>query len=769
MAAGRFAVFAPLEALDREPLATVLSEPDEVALAAWLTDGHATGWFFLDAVDELKLTEGVLERALRRLAKSIAGSVHRARIIVSSRPLDWRARADRETFLAELPEPAPPVAQPPDPDETLLAAIRTETVMGSSANADAGEEGSPRTKFVAVALTPLDRNQVTTFARGEGLEDPAPFVKALDDHRAWDFARRPKDLIDLVANWTTNGELGSRQDQHRSNIAQKLKEPSDRPDSGVLSESAAEDGAERLALAMTLTRSQTLTEPDMPAAKGVLAPATILPSWTPKSRAALLRRGLFDPATYSRVRFHHQSVQQYLAARRLHRLRHAGLSTETLMSLMVSRLYGQTVVLPSLRPIAAWLALWDADVRQLLVTEEPQTLLSRGDPESLTCETRAALLRSFVEAHGTGGWRGLHIPLDEVRRLAHPDLGETVRALWPDAASPDARDLLLEVIWQGPLPDCADLAEDLALDAAAPSDQRAVAVEALKAIGAAEALTRVAARLTSHLPQWPAQARRQIAPYLYPEWLSAEALIAIIRDTPESKSVTGGFGWEMRQIVNRDLAPEQAAPLRHGLAQLIWDGRDPAAPFHSLTSRFSYLAPALAALCVAALSHPDHQEALLWDTEIAHRFGDRQIGMDEARAALAAPFAPEQPRREAMFWTSLSVIDAGVDPGDGWNRLYGVTLPDQSHRRAGRGGPRLARSQCSPASGRQPPRGRAGRVVEVVVPTKTPGDRHWHAHRLRRLGSGASAGDAYSNRAARAPARRAHRPAKTVARRATAS
>lgn len=546
--------------------------------------------------------------------------------------------------------------------------------MGQSLRADDEEASSSETKFVAVALTPLDRDQVSAFARGEGLDDPAPFVSALDEHRAWDFARRPMDLIDLVANWTTNGELGSRQDQHRSNIAQKLKEPSDRPDSDILSENDAGDGAERLALAMTLTRSQTLAAPDAPMTKGVLAPASILPSWTLKARGALLRRGLFDPATYSRVRFHHQSVQQYLAARRFHRLRQAGMSTKALMRLLVSRLYGQTVVLPSMRPIAAWLALWDVDVRRLLVTHEPQSLLAFGDPESLATETRSALLRSFVATFGAGGWRGVNIPLDEVRRLAQPDLGPTVRALWPAADSPDAKDLLLEVIWQGRLSDCADLAESLALDVDAASDQRAVAVEALRAIDASDALTRIAARMRSHLSEWPARARRQIAPYLYPTWLSAEALLSIIRETPETKSVTGGFGWEMRQLVGRDLAEDEGARLRTGLAQLIWDGRDPASPSHSLKSAFSYLAPALAALCAAAPPSDVPDPTLLRAIEIANRFGERQIGMDEPRDALAAKFRPGQSWREPMFWVSLNLFDALPSSGDAWNRLYGVTM-----------------------------------------------------------------------------------------------
>ena len=66
---GRYAFFAPLESLDRDHLATLLEPPQEVKFEAWLTDGKEPGWFFLDAVDELKLTNGKLDRALSSALK----------------------------------------------------------------------------------------------------------------------------------------------------------------------------------------------------------------------------------------------------------------------------------------------------------------------------------------------------------------------------------------------------------------------------------------------------------------------------------------------------------------------------------------------------------------------------------------------------------------------------------------------------------------------------------------------------------------------------
>ena len=88
---GRFAFFVPLEPLDREPIAEILSAPDEGRFKQWKADGKEPAWFFLDAVDELKLTEGKLDRALNRLSREIDGHLERAHIIISCRPSDWIA------------------------------------------------------------------------------------------------------------------------------------------------------------------------------------------------------------------------------------------------------------------------------------------------------------------------------------------------------------------------------------------------------------------------------------------------------------------------------------------------------------------------------------------------------------------------------------------------------------------------------------------------------------------------------------------------------
>lgn len=99
------------------------------------------------------------------------------------------------------------------------------------------------------------------------------------------------------------------------------------------------------------------------------------------------------------LRFHHRSVQEYLAARRLNGLREKGMSIKALSRLLFAERYGVPVVIPSMRAIAAWLALWNEHVRRELMAREPETLLSMGDPESLALSVRGDLLRAFVRAY----------------------------------------------------------------------------------------------------------------------------------------------------------------------------------------------------------------------------------------------------------------------------------------------------------------------------------------------------------------------------------
>jgi hypothetical protein len=335
---GKFAFFIALESLDRVPFVDLLSSAEQDLFNAWKANSHAPGWFFLDAVDELKLTKGKLDRALLRFSKAIDGHLSRARVIISSRPNDWRPNVDMATLESRLPLAEGRPNRTPPPDEAFIRALREE--RGKSVKSqmedqdDSVQTGTVRT----VILLPMSHRQIELFVERSGLRDAQAFLAEIGRQHAWTFARRPLDLKELIVTWASSGRLGTRAEQHEVNVAAKLKDDPDRPDRGLLSDTRARLGAERLALALTLTRTRTIRSPeqavDIERGEGVLDPATILRDWTEDERQALLRRALFDPATYGRVRFHHRSVQEFLAARRLKLLRDNGMPTNALFRLL---------------------------------------------------------------------------------------------------------------------------------------------------------------------------------------------------------------------------------------------------------------------------------------------------------------------------------------------------------------------------------------------------------------------------------------------------
>ena len=668
---GRFAFFVPLESLDREPIAEVLSVAEEERLGQWKADGKEPAWFFLDAVDELKLTEGKLDRALNRLSREIDGHLERAHIIISCRPSDWRSGSDLHTVQHRLP--VPEVRRESSirlPEEVFIDALRNE--HGGPSHAAGEEEEVPSQETVrTVAMLPMSDEQIKRFAEWRGLNDVAAFLAEIARQDAWVFARRPLDLNDLIGTWASTGHLGTRVEQHETNVTAKLRDDPERPDRDVLADARARLGAERLALALALTRTRTIRSPDQTLdghrADGVLDATAILPDWTPAERQALLRRALFDPATYGRVRFHHRSVQEYLAARRLQALHETGMSTKALFRLLFAERYGVKVVFPSMRSTAAWLALWIDAVRKELIEREPETLISRGDPGSLDPVARSAVLRAFVSRYGQGGWRGLDISFAEVRRLAHPELATVIRECWGSGpANDEVRELMIHLIRLGRVEACADLAHGVALDTAASDDDHIDAIQALLACGWNDSVRDLVGAMLDEPTSWSDELVHGIAPDLFPKIITTDELIGLMERTPEPEQTAGGFAWASQQIVESIEAKSDAAiALRDKMADLIWRGRSQTLDLYRTQSEFGHLAPALATLChrqLSAMVEKPHAD-LIRASVIASRFGDGETCESEPVPKLRAHFTENAAQRNDAFWAELEFMDE-VNPSD---------------------------------------------------------------------------------------------------------
>ena len=664
----QYAFFVPLESLDRDPMTNLLEPARERALEAWKTGMNEPAWFFLDAVDELKLTNGKLDRALLRLAREIDGHLGRARVVVSCRPSDWRPSLDLKTIHDRLPVPeiAKEIVEQ-EPKEIFLEALRPAAAEPTKIGQLTPSE--PETPAIwTVAMLPMNGEQIKRFAEHYNLIDTAAFVEAIERENAWDFARRPLDLADLAASWRDSGRLGTRAEQHDANASTKLRDDPGRRDHGVLSDVEARMGAETLALGLVLTRTRTIRSPEQSAdagpAAGSLQAERILPGWTEAGRQSLLRRALFDPATYGRIRLHHRTILEYLAACRLRRLWDKGMATKALFRLLFAEVYGVDIVRPSMRAISGWLALWDFDVRQELMRREPEVLLCCGDPSSLELEARARLLRAFVSKYGNGGWRGLDIPIEAVRRLAHPELAAVVEECWEEGASNvEVRELLIDMIRCGPIERCADLARDTALDPAGDDRCRIAAVSALLACEREETVRKCADGMLANDASWPDDVVCNVAADLFPRIISAEELTALMEARHEGIGNWSDFGWIAMQIAKTVEAHSMPAiALREKLANLILGAGKHEREINRLRSKFGYLAPALSILCERQL--PDQiaepTPNLIEACVIASRFGADETGSDNSVAKLRKRFETGVLMRSAAFWAERALMDAFV-------------------------------------------------------------------------------------------------------------
>jgi hypothetical protein len=279
-------------------------------------------------------------------------------------------------------------------------------------------------------------------------------------------------------------------------VEQKLKESNVyRPDNDTLSLAKAYEGAQRLAATMTFSKTFILRAPghgsDPSLSSDAVDPATILPEWTDAKRNALLRRGVFAPATYGRVRFHHRATQEYLTAKFLESslLEKANLSD--LRDVLFAETYGVETIIPSLRPAAAWLALSNSDIRDEVILREPHVLLQHGDPGSVPMEARKRLLSTLAEKHARGGISDDRYDNRALRMFSKPELSQAIKQAWSVNKRPEFRLDLLRLIREGSLKECVALVRSAMKDPKAYDHARIVALEALRKFGDDEGLAKV--------------------------------------------------------------------------------------------------------------------------------------------------------------------------------------------------------------------------------------------------------------------------------------
>ena len=327
---GEPAFFVDLSILASESLRGQLNNEEEIRLDAWLASQSDVATFFLDSFDELRLSLSSFKHALKRFKNEIGNKLGHTRVVITTRPVP----IDEQLVHSLLP--IPPVHSTESNGEAFAKIAMGEHQTQQIKDKDDAAAPDWRT----VALMPLSDEQIVEFARLQGVEDPAVMLEDLKTRNAQEFARRPQDLIELCADWREHKRIRTHRDQVAANVRVKLQPRDDGTEPAELSIDKATEGASRLALAMIVTRRMTIRHnaaSDDNQDEVAFDPATILTDWKPNERRALLERPLFGFASYGRVRFHHRSVVEYLAAERLQALCVRGMPFRALKRLLFAQ------------------------------------------------------------------------------------------------------------------------------------------------------------------------------------------------------------------------------------------------------------------------------------------------------------------------------------------------------------------------------------------------------------------------------------------------
>jgi hypothetical protein len=531
-----------------------------------------------------------------------------------------------------------------------------------------------------VALLPLSDAQIKEFSSAEGVDDPLALLKDLKQRNAEEFARRPQDLIELCSDWREEKRIRTHLDQVKSNVRVKLQPGREDKELAQLSADKALEGASRLALGMLATRRLTIRHnaaADDVKTDFALDPATILSDWTPTERRALLERPLFGFASYGRVRFHHRSVAEYLAAHRLNSLLDQGMSFRALKRLLFAETKGRLIVRPSKRPIAGWLAIARSRVFELLRDCEPSVLFNEGDPESLTELQRIQTLRAFVKRYGSGGARGLNVPNIQIHRFASEGLANEIKCLWrDDIENPDVRETLLSIIAEGPIHNCADLAYGIACSKGISTLERIISLDALVKLADGR-LRNIAVAIAMGDENWPEEMIRAGILRMFPEFLSTEQLCSALRVVSIKPRRIGDLSWQLpRLILNVELDQTNLESLRNGLVELVSEGLSWTKEWPHIVSDRPDLSNALAAVCVRGLKQEKNFEWLKASV-LALQLRDREYGSDEPCKLIREQFASlTAEENESLFWSYDQLMQSLQQNDDPWKRLAKIIFHD---------------------------------------------------------------------------------------------
>jgi hypothetical protein len=672
--------YCTVENLGSKGFSDSLAPDDASSFKSWLGSGRP-GWFFLDSIDEAKLHRVALARAMENFASEIGEAGARAHIVFAGRYTDWEAYRDAQLLETHLAVPVErPKGSPTSQDQSL------EDVLRGSADA---EEASTRELPLIVLMLGLDPDRIGLLAISLGIADTRGFLAELELHNLWHFARRPLDLRRLIDYWLQEGHLASLTDMIATSISQRSTENDpQRARQTRLSKVRIETAAERLGAALTFSRTGELKVPDEHASyrtgATLLDLEMVLCDLTGEEQSEFINTALFDAASFGRLRFHNDNVgtiRSYLTARWLYRLSGVNLPTQRLRAFLFAETYGVKVVKPSMREVSAWLSIRSREVALEVVHREPSILINYGDPRSLPPAIKIAAMKRVATLLKEDREAQPLLDSDALRRFATPDLGAAIRELWlQQGDEPEVRELLLRIIWLGPIPACVDLAATVAFTRASLTRDVELAGRALIAAGTVIDQRRYAAFILQESRQLSLSVVWHALDELFPAVISvAEFLELIAKVDVLARNGGLGFDWYGPKLMQRVKNPDD---LSHIVADLLVHLDSPSLPSEHVERLQAVYLPVLIEAAKRLLEESEPTVAPKPVLDVLQCVGRAELhGSQSADAVqeLRSLIDRSSARRRQSFWNAAAALVAlpGAPQGpthshhlriSGWNQ-----------------------------------------------------------------------------------------------------
>lgn len=201
----------------------------------------------------------------------------------------------------------------------------------------------------------------------------------------------------------------------------------------------------------------------------------------------LLSSAIFDEATYGRVKFHHRSVREYLAACWMKRRIKKGWPVQEAIDLFAAAPFGELVLIPSRRWTLCWLATINANVREWVTNNFPEMIAFDGDPESWDELSTDRAFTAYLQRLKSGMRTDWHNDASEYRRVGRRLPSGRIASLLAEPNQPErVRVTLFSYAKFARLTDCAKVAFNIYQNEKKTDGERGWALAILEEVGTQE-------------------------------------------------------------------------------------------------------------------------------------------------------------------------------------------------------------------------------------------------------------------------------------------